>query len=95
MKDQIHVSTANLEDEIVRLKALYDDWGGTEAPSSNVDARESEDDLNLQSESKTMENLKHQVVAARRAKRYFVGLIQTTANYLANTKDAFNTADNS
>ena len=94
MKDQIHVSTRELEDQIAKLKALYSDWGDTEAPTSKIDARESEDDIGLQSESKTMENLKHQVTAARRAKKNFNSLIEATANYLGNTKNAFNKADN-
>ena len=94
MRDDIHVSTSTLENDIAKLKSLYDDWGATEAPPYQMDTRESEDDVNLQSESKTMENLMHQVTAARRVKKYFYSLIEATADYLTDTKNAFNRADN-
>lgn len=93
MSNKIHVNSEALDQSIQRLKTLVNDWSAVDAPSSKIDESGVEEDVFVQSEGKTIEELKGQIIAARRAKKTFCSLVEATAKYLEKKNTGYRKAD--
>ena len=89
---KIQVNSEALDNSIKQLRTLASEWSAVDTPSSKID-ESGEGNINAQSEGKAIEELKSQVIAARRAKKTFCSLVEATAEYLEKRNAGYRKAD--